>query len=149
MRQWVRFVVAGLAGAVVVAQFIPMGHGRTNPPVRAEPPWDSPRTRALFFDSCGDCHSNETRWPWYSAVAPASWLVVPHVHKGRRHLNVSEWSPEAAKAAHEAEEEIRRGKMPLASYVRAHPNARLDATEKAELIRGLTSTLAQAGHTHD
>ena len=149
MRTFIRVAIAVVIAALLIAQLLPRGHGRTNPPVIAEPVWDSPRTRALFFNSCGDCHSNETRWPWYSYIAPASWLVVPHVREGREHFNVSEWSPEVAKKAHEAEDEIRRGKMPLPSYLRAHPHARLDPAQKNALIQGIAATLAaseQARH---
>lgn len=64
-------------------KFVPYGHDHTNPPVTAEPSWDSPRTRELFFTACKDCHSNESHWPWYASVAPASWLVYRDVAEGR------------------------------------------------------------------
>src|SRR5580765_2224450 len=68
---------------------------RTNPPVKAA---DSLQAKApaainaLLDRSCRDCHSNETRWPWYTNVAPTSWLVANHVHEGRDHFNYSEWT---------------------------------------------------------
>ena len=63
-------------GVLLIIQFVPYGRDHTNPPVIAEPAWDSPQTRALFFRACADCHSNETKWPWYSTIAPASWLIT-------------------------------------------------------------------------
>ena len=68
-----RIVVIALIlfGAI---QLVPYGHNRSNPPVTGEPAWDSPQTRAYAKQACFDCHSNETIWPWYSYVAPASWL---------------------------------------------------------------------------
>ena len=53
---------------------VPFGHSHTNPPVTKEPAWNSPDTRALVQRACFDCHSNQTTWPWYSHVAPVSWL---------------------------------------------------------------------------
>lgn len=82
-------LIAGLLGFVAV-QFLPiMPH--TNPLTVREPNWDSPQTRELVVRACYDCHSNETKWPWYSNIAPVSWLVVRHVQEGRAALNFSEW----------------------------------------------------------
>src|SRR5271167_2263090 len=75
---------------------------RTNPPVKADmiaclhPP--DPVARALVA-SCYDCHSYETKWPWYSRVAPVSWLIASDVNKGRNHLNLSDWPVADAKRA--------------------------------------------------
>ena len=73
----------GLAiGGFLLIQFVPYGRSHTNPPVLSEPAWDSPETRVLAQTACFDCHSNETDWsPWYTKVAPASWLVVPQFHR--------------------------------------------------------------------
>jgi hypothetical protein len=140
MPTWLRIVLIAAAVAVAGMQLLPRGHRRTNPIVAGEPEWDSPRTRELFFRACGDCHSNETRWPWYSYVAPVSWFVIHHVEEGRGALNVSRWSEAMADAAGEADDEIRRGSMPLVSYLRMHPDARLGADDKRALERGLEAT---------
>jgi hypothetical protein len=132
-------VLAVLGGFVVAIQLVPYGWRQTNPPVAGEPGWDSPRTRELFFRACADCHSNQTKWPWYSRVAPVSWLVIRDVEQGRSHLNVSEWN-RPQKDAHEAAGEVREGKMPLPIYLPAHPEARLSAAEKSDLLRGLEAT---------
>jgi hypothetical protein len=132
---------AGIAVIVllVVLQFIPLGRDHSNPAVNAEPGWDTPTTRALAKRACFDCHSNETEWPWYSHVAPVSWLVQDDVHEGRRKLNFSEWN-RPQKNAEEAAEEVQKGKMPLWFYVPLHPQAKLSATEKSALINGLQAT---------
>src|SRR5690242_16317240 len=94
-RSWKsRFAIAGVVGLglLVVAQLVPYGHDHTNPRTVAEPAWDSPATRALADRACFDCHSNQTRWPWYSHVAPTSWLVQHHVDEGREVLNFSTWN---------------------------------------------------------
>lgn len=84
---------------------------------------------AVLSRACMDCHSNQTRWPWYSNVAPASWFVVDHVNHGRSHLNFSDWarwSPsESAEMLEQVCREVKRGQMPLESYVMLHPDAKL------------------------
>ena len=141
-------VAAVFGGILLAVQLVPYGWRRTNPPVVAEPDWDSPRTRELFQRACADCHSNRTKWPWYSRVAPISWLIVKDVEQGRSHLNVSEWN-RPQKDAHEAAEELRDGKMPLPIYLPAHPEARLSAAEKAELGRGLEATFGSERRGRD
>ncbi|MFN8548618.1 MAG: heme-binding domain-containing protein [Candidatus Eisenbacteria bacterium] len=135
-------------GLFVLMQLVPVGRDHTNPPVTAPVRWDSPATEAIARRACYDCHSNETRWPWYSNVAPISWLVADHVKEGRSRLNFSAFDPgnrRAAHAAEEAPEEVQKGEMPLKQYLPMHPEARLSAEEKAALIRGLTATFAPAG----
>jgi len=112
--------------------------------VTGEPAWDSPRTKELAKRSCFDCHSNETTYPWYSNVAPVSWLVMNDIEEGRGNLNFSEWevgSKRAQRAADEVSEVISSGKMPLPIYLLQHPEARLSDTEKQELIKGFEASL--------
>jgi Haem-binding domain len=106
--------------------------------VRAEPAWDSPRTRAPAVDACFDCHSNETAWPWYTIVAPISWLTRRDVDEGRDALNFSEW--DRAQDAEDVSEVIREGEMPPWSYGILHC-ARLSDAEKERLIAGLEATI--------
>jgi len=84
--------------------------------------------------ACYDCHSNATKWPWYSRVAPVSWLIVSDVNDGRRHLNFSEWAAydrsKAAKKMHEIDEEVSIKAMPISSYTLLHPEARLSDQER-------------------
>ncbi len=133
------WVALGLLG---LAQFVPYGRDHTNPPVTAEPSWNSARTRELFFIACKDCHSNETHWPWYASVAPASWLVYSDVAEGRSKFNVSRWG-QGRQEAEEAAGLVREGEMPLWFYLPAHPEARLSAADKQELIRGLNETFGE------
>ena len=115
---------------------------QTNPPVLAEPGWDSPQTRALAQRACFDCHSNETVWPWYSNVAPVSWLVQRDVDEGRSRLNFSEWN-RPQREARNAARQIQRGAMPPPNYLVLHPSAKLTSEEAQALIRGLNASLAQ------
>jgi mono/diheme cytochrome c family protein len=124
----------------LLMQLVPYGHNRTNPAVRAEPPWDSPQTRELAARACFDCHSNETHWPWYSYVAPASWLVQRDVQSGRRKLNFSEWD-RPQREADSAAEVVAEGEMPPFFYVPFHPSANLSAAEKEALVTGLQKAM--------
>ncbi len=138
MKKVFATLVAVLLLAIVVIQFLPVG-ARTNPPVAQEPEWDSSETRETFMRACGDCHSNETKWPWYTSVAPVKWFVVGHVNHGRGEFNVSEFN-KPQRHAHESAEEVEKGKMPLPSYLRMHPEANLTEAEKAAFLQGLRAT---------
>jgi mono/diheme cytochrome c family protein len=129
--------------AFVAIQFLPYGRDHVNPPVVAEPSWDSPETRALARQACFDCHSNETEWPAYSTVAPVSWLIQHDVSEGRAVLNFSEWQ-RPQEEAKEAAEEVREGEMPLAMYQLMHAHSRLSASDREQLARGLERTLGRS-----
>jgi len=109
---------------LIAIQFIPVD--KTNPPVTAE--LDAPmEVITVFKKSCYDCHSNETVWPWYSNIAPASWFVAADVKEAREHLNFSEWGnlsrKDIVKMKEEIWEEIKKEKMPLWKYSILHPDA--------------------------
>lgn len=135
-------VVLTIAALGLLIQLVPYGRDHSNPAVVAEPNWDSPRTRELFFRACADCHSNETVWPWYSHIAPVSWLVQHDVEEGREYLNVSQWG-QGEQEAEEAAEEVEEGNMPIPAYLITHPEADLAPAEKEELIRGLETTFGE------
>lgn len=139
------WLVVGLIAAAVLVfgliQLIPYGRNHTNPPVVAEPQWDSPQTRALAQRACFDCHSNETVWPWYSNIAPVSWLVQHDTEEGRSKVNFSEWGS-ARIDVREISEAI-QGEMPPFIYTLQHPTARLSQAEKQQLIDGLTASFAK------
>ncbi|TAJ21396.1 MAG: cytochrome C [Dehalococcoidia bacterium] len=127
-------------------QVVPFGWRHSNPPVVAEPAWDSPQTRELFVRACADCHSNETKWLWFTNIAPGSWLVANDVYGGRNEMNVSEWvtnNSQNAKRAREAGEVVRDGSMPPLQFLLIHPEARLTDAEKADLAKGLEASLAK------
>jgi hypothetical protein len=127
-----KWTSCGLVATVAAIQFV--RPARTNPPIdhsrtllaRMHVPAD---TAAVLDRACRDCHSNETRWPWYSHVAPASWFVIEHVNHGRSHFNYSDWARydrvEAARLIKNSCDLARKGGMPLPSYLRAHREARL------------------------
>ena len=134
-----------LFGVGVLVQFLPYGRDHRNPPVGEEVVWDAPRTEELARRACYDCHSNETRWPWYSNIAPISWRIQNHVEEGRAKLNFSDFTPadeEVAEAAGEAAETLDNGEMPPFDYLMAHAEARLNPTEQQELSFGLSRTFA-------
>lgn len=124
--------IALAIGVVIVAiQVVPVD--RANPPVEgivAAPP----EVYQVLERACFDCHSNKTEWPWYSYIAPVSWLVARHVSRGREEMNFSEWNKLGpGKQAHkisECWELVEEAAMPLPAYVRMHTDARLTDSDK-------------------
>jgi hypothetical protein len=125
----------GFLGVLALSQAIRPDH--TNPPATVEVQ-APPDVAKVLKRACYDCHSNQTTWPWYSQIAPVSWLVARDVNEGRRHLNFSYWdSYEPAKRAKKlehVESEVKEGEMPMAIYVPLHPEAKLSEADKALLI---------------
>lgn len=139
MRRLAVGVGVGVGVLLVAVQVVPYGRDHANPPVQREPAWDSPRTRQLAARACYDCHSHETVWPWYSAVAPVSWLVWRDVVEGRRKLNFSE-GDRVQREAWESAKTVRQGEMPPGYYIALHPAARLSPAERQTLAQGLDAT---------
>jgi hypothetical protein len=129
-----------LTGAVL--QLVPFGRQHSNPAVIQEPRWDNPRTRALVKRACYNCHSNETVWPWYSNIAPISWLTQRDVNHGRAWLNFSEWD-DPMNQPDDVVEQVAAGNMPPWFYLPMHPEARLTQEERTALVRGLEKSLNQ------
>jgi heme-binding protein len=123
---------------------------RTNPPVVRDlmashrPP---PQVAAMLHAACYDCHSSETRWPWYSHVAPMSWLIANDVKEGRENLNLSDWPNDnpvrAAKRLEDMSDEVGSGEMPLKKYTLIHADARLTESQRKELTDWLDSEAAR------
>lgn len=144
LKRLVGIALAVGIGGFLLIQLIPYGRNHSNPPVLSEPNWDSPETRALAERACFDCHSNETVWPWYSNVAPVSWLVQHDTDEGRQHLNFSEWNQGGkGREPYEMVEAVGNGSMPPAIFLVTHPEARLTAAEKDALMQGLRTTIGQ------
>jgi hypothetical protein len=127
--RWV--VIIGAAGFVASQFYRP---AKTNPVTDASRSIESrlqvtPQVAAILDRSCNDCHSNKTRWPWYSNVAPVSWFVIDHVNHGRRHLNFSDWARYTPRDTdgmlREICQEVTAGAMPLSSYTPMHPGSEL------------------------
>jgi hypothetical protein len=138
------------AGVVIFALLQFINPARTNPPVVHDflatnmPP---PKIAATFRTACYDCHSYETKWPWYSHVAPVSWLVASDVKEGRRHLNFSNWpvdnSDRAARWLENVGEQLGYKEMPPAQYTLIHAAAQLTADEREQLIQWVGQEAAQ------
>lgn len=120
-----------LVGVLLVLQFFPID--RSNPPVKAEIQ-TSAETKEILKRSCYDCHSNETVWPAYSYIFPASLLISHHVEEGRDELNFSEFGllteKKQNKKIYEIWEQVDEGEMPPKDYLLLHPSARLSDKDK-------------------
>lgn len=144
LKKILLYIASATVAFSVLIQLVPYGRRHTNPPVNTEPEWQGEQTRALVVRACFDCHSNQVRWPWYSNVAPISWLIQSHVDEGREELNYSEWDL-FYDEADESAETVLEGEMPPADYIWLHPSARLSDSERLELISGLEATFGAAG----
>jgi hypothetical protein len=139
MKVALKRIGLALLALFVLIQFVPYGRDHDAPVGNTEPKWDAPRTRELAVRACFDCHSNLTKWPWYSSIAPVSWLVQQDVDEGREHLNFSEFDKRQSHAE-DAAEELTSGEMPLPIYLRMHPEAQLSDAEREELAAGFERT---------
>lgn len=134
---WLKRAAMALAAFLVVAQFVPVR--RNDPSVDyARSIYASEKVpkevRTVFEGSCANCHSNQTAWPWYSYVAPASWIIAHDVHRARRKMNFSEWADYPANKREEKLEEICEqltdGDMPDPKYLWLHHNARVTPSDR-------------------
>lgn len=135
MRKSLLLILNVLIVALILIQFIPVK--RNNPTETAA--LQAPEVvAALLQRSCYDCHSNRTHWPWYSRIAPVSWLVSHDVQEGRKELNFSQWGKyddkKKNKMLHEIVEEVEKGKMPLKIYTLMHPKAKMSEAD-LQLLR--------------
>lgn len=136
LRALLQIVFVLLAIAFIGMQFI--RPERTNPPVVAANVLVAPRNiEPILRRSCYDCHSSETRWPWYSHIAPFSWSLVQDVREGREEMSFSEWNTYSdSRRDHLLEEiceQVEKGEMPLKPYTIMHPRADLTIEDKRAL----------------
>jgi hypothetical protein len=140
VKQIIGYGVITLIVVLGLIQLIPLD--RHNPPVESDIS-TSPEVKAVLRRACYDCHSNETVWPWYSRIAPVSWLLARDVQEGREALNFSLWNQyntkKQMKKLKESWKEVERGSMPPWVYTVLHPNAYLSAQDQA-LLRQWTGT---------
>ena len=128
IRKLARLTPIFLASVFIGIQFVPtpaVSKITTTRPHSAE--MIDPRVARIMERSCQDCHSNRTAWPWYSRVAPVSWVIARHVKEGREILDFSDW---ATQPPSEGERllicnAVSDGRMPLQGYTAIHRNARL------------------------
>lgn len=148
--KWKNIIWIVLIGAVIVIQLIPSGR----PEVFMNNPDDlilnnklPDSVKQLLTNACYDCHSNETKYPWYSYVAPVSWLVARDTRMGREHLNFSDWESlskmDKAKQLGEIAEEVEDGNMPMPIYILMHPEAKLTMNQR-ELLVNWTDEFAES-----
>lgn len=137
-RSALLFLLAGLG-----AQLVPVE--RANPPIETEIPAPEP-VRAALRRACYDCHSNETRWPWYAYVAPISWRVAGDVSDARKKLNFSTWNIYGARRRanrfKDIAKELHNGEMPLPGYLLLHPESHLSPSDATMLEEWATSSKA-------
>jgi hypothetical protein len=126
----------GLFAVAVLLQLVPYGRDHTNPPVTEDAPWPDGRARELATAACYDCHSNQTRWPPQSHLAPFSWLLTRDVEQGRDELNFSTWDEDDGEAD-DAADAVAEGSMPPRRYVLVHPDAALSEAERQVLVDAL------------
>lgn len=128
-------VAIGVGAVLVMIQAVRFEH--TNPPITGDIDAPAP-IKQLLSRACYDCHSNETKWPWYTNIAPASWLVHRDVVEGRQELNFSTWAQlpaqKQAKKLGEIAEELEGNDMPPWFYVPMHAEAKLTDAERQQLI---------------
>ena len=144
MKNIRKLILLIIAGIVIIIQFIPVD--KTNLPVTAD--LRAPdNVKEILKNSCYDCHSNETDWPWYSSVAPVSWLVSGDVNDARRHLNFSDWDSmnmsDRKKMLDEIWEEVEGGEMPLRIYTLMHSDAKI-SDEQLKIIFKWTQITADS-----
>lgn len=147
MKMWLQ----GILFLVLLFAVIQIIHPKTvNPPVESAKAITSalavdPNVSTLFERSCHDCHSNNTVWPWYSQVAPVSWLVVSDVNRGRRAMNLSEWNTvdgtkQRSLLTHICGE-VKDGEMPPQAYKVVHRNAGVSTDDVNMLCAWTNSTV--------
>ena len=134
MARRLKQIVAVLIVLFAAAQLL--RPGRTNPPIEAARSIQThlgTNAVAVLDRACGDCHSNQTRWPWYTQIAPLSWLMARGVAEGRKAVNFSEWaeySPAQRQSLLSVScEDAKTGRMPDRLWTTLHPETRLSAPD--------------------
>jgi hypothetical protein len=136
-KRWI-IITTVIIAILLLSQLIPVT--RSNPPVSGEI-LTPVEISAILRKSCYDCHSHQTNWPWYSRIAPVSWLVIHDVEEGRDHLNFSTWnnynSREKIKIYEEMREVLEKEEMPLKPYLWMHSEAKLSQKDLKNLFQWL------------
>lgn len=133
MKKILKIIIVILIIAIIAIQFINRPEKTSNYEITQDDitkHMNIPsNVQQILKRSCYDCHSNQTVWPWYSNVAPASWLVAKDVKEGRKEMNFSEWGKlsdnKKAKLLDDICEQVTEGEMPLKPYLIMHSDAKL------------------------
>lgn len=154
MKNRKKSILLGLVALLVVIQFFQID--KTNPPYDAANDFMSiehppAQVAELLKNACYDCHSYETKYPWYTYIQPVAWWVKGHINGGRKHLNYSRWGEYSAKRKdhklEEMEELVKEKEMPLNSYTWAHSEARLTDEQRTSLITWFKETRDRLGYS--
>jgi hypothetical protein len=139
-KKALRYGICAVAVGLLAAQFFQTP--RTNPPADPSASFElvakpSREVAGVVSRACGDCHSNRTVWPWYSHIAPVSWVTASDVMEGRSKLNFSQWniySPEMTRIKlGKICEEVKKGEMPPWYFLPMHPDAKVTPLEVSAL----------------
>ena len=141
--KWIVRGLIVLVAALAAIQLVPVE--RANPAVQSDVVAPD-EVKKILRRSCYNCHSNETRWPWYARIAPMSWLIARDVKEGRRELNFSAWNQftgaRRARKFKEIVEQIEQEKMPQWYYILLHPDAKLAPADRATIVNWAKQALA-------
>lgn len=147
MKVW-QYLVGGLVVIGIAVQLVP----NELPPVIEDNPGDlvsaglaGEEIAGILKTSCYDCHSNQTVYPWYSYVAPFSWLVAKDTREGREELNFSTWADyemmDQLAKLDDIYAEIEEEKMPMPIYTLVHTDAKLDAAQRQKIMEWAETTM--------
>jgi hypothetical protein len=138
MKKVLKYVLLIIVVVAIGIQFVPM-NVPANVPTKAGDELQAPaEVQAILKRSCFDCHSNHTRFPWYSSIAPVSWFTKWHVKEGREHMNFSTWASYSDDKKADFLDKIPKAiksKMPLPSYLIMHQDAKLSDHDKQVLTQ--------------
>ena len=142
LRRALKIAALAAVGLFVLAQLVPYGRDHSNPAVTQAAVWPAGKGEQVAEQSCYDCHSNLTKWRWYSNVAPISWLVQHDVEDGRDALDFSEWD-RGQPPLGDVLEQVSGGGMPPTQYTLIHPSTSLSSAEKTRLADALVRLYAK------
>ena len=147
MKRILKFVLIILAVILIAIQFVPKklpGYKPANENNIVNSNVVNDEILTILKTSCFDCHSNQTQFPWYSRIAPSSWLLANHVNHGRAELNFSEWESYSKRQKigklEAIKEEVAAGEMPLKSYILLHRQSGLNPQQVATLVKWTEET---------
>lgn len=139
--KWVKRLLVIIAVVLVIIQFVPVTLPTNNSDLKSDLVSTqklSSEVVSILKSTCYDCHSSQTKYPWYSHVAPVSWLVARDVKEGREKLNFSDWDKNnkrhKIRQLENIKEEVQQGEMPMAIYTFIHRDAKLTEAQKKLLM---------------
>ena len=142
IKRAITIFVSVCVAIFVLIQFVPYGRNHVNPPDTKQLVWKDPASENTFRTICMQCHSNHTEWPWYTNIAPGSWLVQSDVDNARLAMNLSETDVSEYKAGNLARQ-VQADRMPPFQYKLLHWDAIFSDAQKKQLIDGINKTFPQ------